>query len=151
MKMIWGDWINLLRQLHYAFWLKYPVEPKNISLFTPFHFPKATHTLGEWHPWEPQGLTAPSSHMEFLESHPVERILLEGPLLPLQFVQFKSPNDLMALIHQLYTLEQEWLTEVGYLKPEAQTELEHLFQLFQKVLVQKFYNPNLPLSFSEAL
>lgn len=119
MKLVWGDFINSIRQFHEEFWMKFPFPKKQVTLFSTFHFPPTSGEQGDWYPWEPQWVQP-----EVIELHPVDRILMEGPIMPFEVVRLKTPTDVSFLVKQVHQLEREWLAEVGFLKPDSQAFLE---------------------------
>jgi hypothetical protein len=120
--MIWGEIINTVRNLHAEFfeafrpqWKDYsPVELNSDS----FPYPAETGDYGEWEP-----PIFPESMMELLELHPVERVLLEGPLLPIQEVTIEAPQWIQ-IQNAILQLEKQFLQQMKYHQPEKSEFIE---------------------------
>jgi len=115
--MIWGEFINQLRCLHVDFIEAFRVHPSvfshdvELSVHT-FPYPKDADDFGDWNPprFEP-------ALEESLELHPVERVLMEGPLLPIHELKLND-QDWSALQAAILALEKEWLTKNKLHTPE---------------------------------
>jgi hypothetical protein len=89
--MIWGDFINQIRLLHSELLDHFQIQPTRFTAdielnSISFPFPESTGEYGEW-----ETPVFPEKIMEALEFHPVERVLLEGPLLPIQEISIHTP------------------------------------------------------------
>lgn len=121
--MIWGDLINQLRMLHLELMDRFAIQPRaflqDVELNADdFPFPEATEEFGEWNP-----PFLPEKIEESIEFHPVERVLMEGPLMPIQEVQL-APPQWDSLYSALLRLEREWLTKTKLHSPEKFEWLE---------------------------
>ena len=122
--MIWGELINGIRNLHFEFLNQFelPVQVflKEVELTREnFPYPPSAHEFGDWEPAH-----FPASINDGLEMHPVERVLLEGPLLPLEQVVLKSETQSSELFIAILNLEVEWIQKVGIFTPEKQNFFE---------------------------
>jgi hypothetical protein len=106
--MIWGEFINQLRALHVdfldEFQIHHSVCAHDVELSSAgFPYPKDAGDFDEWTPVR----HAPQLE-ESLELHSVERVLIEGPLMPIQTVDLKDV-DWSALETAILGLEKQWL------------------------------------------
>jgi hypothetical protein len=106
--MIWGEFINQLRCLHVdfsdAFRIHASVFTHDVELDSQaFPYPSEAEDFGDWNPprFDP-------ALEESLELHPVERVLMEGPLLPIHDLNLKE-QDWAALQGAILALEKQWL------------------------------------------
>ena len=121
--MIWGEFINQIRNLHLELLDQFSIQP---ALFTGdvelqsegFPFPEAGDDFGEW-----ETPALPEKIMEALEFHPVERVLLEGPLMPIQEVVIHA-DQWEKLFQAVMNLEKEWLTKTKLVSPEKLSFIE---------------------------
>ncbi len=119
--MIWGDFIRLLRELHEEMfsYLKIPHSAAEADVTldaSAFPFPRSRNDFSdeEWFGHD-------------LELHPVERVLLEGPLLPIERVELTA--EAMQALHQaILALEKDWLTQTRRLNAESEKFLESTLQ-----------------------
>lgn len=121
--MIWGDFINQIRNLHLELLDRYEIKPSSFTVdvelnVSNFPFPTAGDDYGEWE--TPQ---LPEKIMEAIEFHPIERVLLEGPLLPIQEVLI-STQQWNLLFQAMMKLENEWLNKMKIDSPERITFIE---------------------------
>lgn len=109
--VLWGDIIHELRQFHLDL---IQLDPKIATPHSPdytlysnaFPFPESS---GDYDDWSTQELP---QHLErWIEFHPVERALLEGPLLPIQKVFWPTPESFSQFCSALLELEQTWSKE----------------------------------------
>jgi hypothetical protein len=107
--MIWGDIINAVRSLHLNLieslelrseWFTQEMRLLPVEL----SFLPSTGQFTTWH-----ALEVPA----FLEFNPIERLLVEGPLLPTEKVTVPSESALAQLSQQLLILETEWLIQLS--------------------------------------
>lgn len=111
--MTWGVVIQELRRFHLSLLeqtpsLFVPHSPE-FSLHTPESvFPKPTDDMEDWNEDE-----LPEQIASWIEFHPVERALLEGPLLPIQKVSFSSESDFLHFVDAVIDLERRWLTSTS--------------------------------------
>jgi len=109
--MIWGEVINAVRKLHLDLIRDFQVPqalctrdlelPEGI-----LPFPRAIDDFDEW---EEEPL--PADLQDLLPLHPVERTLIEGPLLPIQRVEFETREEIERLFAAILTLEKSWLSQ----------------------------------------
>jgi len=127
--MIWGEVINLVRHIHLGLLQEFSLEPtllmKDIELkgASDFVFPDAVDDFEEW-----DELVPSPSLEDILPHHPVERVLLEGPLLPIQKVKFHSLKEAEKLFENVLKLEKEWASELKILTPDFEKFLGHFCQ-----------------------
>jgi hypothetical protein len=111
--MIWGEVINALRNLHRDLVVEFSVPPALFSEDRELQreivvFPAALDDFDEWiEPVFEEPLA------ELIPLHPVERVLVEGPLLPIQKIKFASKAEIDALFASMISLEKEWFTKCG--------------------------------------
>lgn len=121
--MIWGEFINQIRVLHSEFLDHFPIQPASFTADVElssefFPFPESTGEFGEWDP-----PAFPEKILEALEFHPVERVLLEGPLLPIQEVSLHHENwD--QIFKAILRLEIEWMTKAKIHSEDKQLFIE---------------------------
>jgi hypothetical protein len=114
--MIWGEIVNQVRNLHADFLDEFHPQTKSFSSVEleadSFPYPADSGEYGEWEP-------SPNSHvqMEVLELHPVERVLLEGPLLPIQEVKLQG-SEWNLLEQAILELEMQFLQKTKLHQPE---------------------------------
>lgn len=121
--MIWGEFVTQIRNLHSELLDQHSIQPQqfliDLELATEgFPFPVSSDDYGEWNP-----PLFPEKIQEALEFHPVERVLLEGPLLPIQEVVIPS-EAWEHLFQAIFNLEKEWLQKSGLFSPERLTFVE---------------------------
>ncbi len=107
--MIWGEIINPVRKLHLDLARDFSVPAalfsKDVELLSAaIPFPEAIDDFDEW-----DEIPLPPALQDLVPLHPVERALLEGPLLPIQHVRFASVGGIEELMAAILTLEKEWL------------------------------------------
>lgn len=122
--MIWGEFVNQIRILHAELLDQFSIQPSTFTVDVElasehFPFPESSGDYGEWDP-----PAFPEKITEALEFHPVERVLLEGPLLPIQDVVLK-PNDWEKIQQAIISLELEWMSKTKLHSPEKQQFLEN--------------------------
>jgi len=103
--MIWGEVINAVRSLHLKMLDEYNWTPTFIGnevkfSESKFHFPKSKGNFSDWHE---------KSIPDALEMHAVERVLLEGPLLPVEQIAIQNESEATIIFKQILFLEREWL------------------------------------------
>lgn len=123
--MIWGEIINSVRNLHrdLAEEFHLPVELYSRDLeLSPLAlpFPEPLDDFDEW--LEPQ---FPDPLGELIPLHPVERALIEGPLLPIQKINFPSKHDIDRLFAHLMSMEKEWMEKTGTSSPDKVQYVEN--------------------------
>ncbi|MBC7397468.1 MAG: hypothetical protein H7333_08490 [Bdellovibrionales bacterium] len=116
--MIWGEIVNTVRRLNFDFLNEFSIDPrvclKEMSLRSDdFPYPEQVDDFDEWNEF------IPSPELEdILPLHPVERILVEGPLLPIQKVNFHSKSDVDVLYAAILSLQKEWCEKLFISSPE---------------------------------
>lgn len=115
--MIWGEFVSQIRSLHADFIEQFQLKPAQILApaelnSEPFPYPANAEDYGEWNPPE-----FPEPMNEALELHPVERVLLEGPLLPIQEVKIEN-HQWTDLQNAILDLEKEFLRQTRMNQPE---------------------------------
>jgi hypothetical protein len=115
--MIWGDFINHIRTMHAecieAFGIHPSVFSHDIELNSgAFPFPAEGDDFGEW-----DGAEFPSAIQEALELHPVERVLMEGQLMPIHEIKIRE-HDWAPLQQAILELEKDWLQKTKLFTPE---------------------------------
>jgi hypothetical protein len=118
--MIWGEIIQELRLYHHALIDHAPALRKPHSLDLQLVFPESLlpKPTGEMMEWSDSPIySGPNQLIEpdladWLELHPVERALIEGPLLPIQQIRFASTDAFSEFIHALIELETKWLLSI---------------------------------------
>jgi hypothetical protein len=115
--MIWGEFINQIRNLHLELLDQFSIQPitftGDVELQSEgFPFPETGDDFGEW-----ETPVLPEKILEALEFHPVERVLLEGPIMPIQEVLI-NPDQWESLYQAVMKLEKEWLTKTKLLSPD---------------------------------
>ncbi len=123
--MIWGEIINPVRKLHLElareFSIPHALLAKDIELDpSGIPFPEAVDDFDEW-----QEIPLPAEMQDLIPLHPVERVLLEGPLLPIQLVRFESASAIERLFAAILSLEKEWLRQHRLLTPDKIRFLEN--------------------------
>ncbi len=123
--MIWGDIINPVRKLHLDLAREFSIPPslfaKDIELDpSGIPFPEVVDDFDEW-----QEIPLPPEMQDLIPLHPVERTLLEGPLLPIQLVRFSSAAAVERLFAAILLLEKEWLRQHRILTPDKIRFLEN--------------------------
>lgn len=107
--MIWGDLINPVRKLHLLFVQEFSMDP---TLYTrdielngiPVPFPDFIDDFDEW-----DETRLPADLQDLLPLHPVERALIEGPLLPIQIIKLKNAQEIDSLFAAILSLERAWM------------------------------------------
>lgn len=121
--MIWGELITQIRNLHLELLDQYSLQPTCFSQDMElqaegFPYPASNGEYGDWEPTE-----IPAKIAEALEFHAVERVLLEGPLLPIQEVNISS-DHWEPLYQAIFKLEVEWLQKAKLSSPDKLTFIE---------------------------
>jgi len=124
--MIWGEVINCVRKLHLSLVQEFSVDP---ALYTRdlevdsdgIPFPEAIDDFDEW-----QETPMPQELQDILPLHPVERALIEGPLLPIQLIRFGSAKEIDALFGRILRLENSWL-EISKTRTPERTRFVEVF------------------------
>jgi hypothetical protein len=116
--MIWGEVINSIRKLHLDLIQVFSLSPKLYSADIELPpaligFPEALDDFDEW-----DELPLPPELQDLVPLHPVERALIEGPLLPIQLVRFRSRREIESLFSSITTLEKSWLEKSGAGSPD---------------------------------
>lgn len=116
--MIWGEVINSVRKLHMDLLQEFTLSPQlftqDIELPADFVvFPEAIDDFDEW-----EELPLPPELQDVVPLHPVERALIEGPLLPIQLVRFRSKREIETLFSSISALEKCWLEKARTLSPD---------------------------------
>jgi len=115
--MIWGEFVSQIRSLHADFIEHFQLKPAHILAPAELHadhfpYPADAGDYGEWNAPE-----FPEPMNEALELHPVERVLLEGPLLPIQEVTIEN-HQWSELQSSILELEKEFLRQTRMNQPE---------------------------------
>lgn len=112
--MIWGEVIQEIRRFHLALVEQVPTLFKphspDLTLEPAVAFPASTGDMDDWNPDH-----LPSSMAEWIEFHPVERVLLEGPLLPIEKVAFPTEHEFGNFASSIIELERNWIKRTGRL------------------------------------
>ncbi|MBS1958447.1 MAG: hypothetical protein JST80_03155 [Bdellovibrionales bacterium] len=111
--MIWGEVIQEIRRFHLALVEQSPTllkahSPELALDGTAVPFPAATGDMDDWNPDH-----LPGSIAEWVEFHPVERVLLEGPLLPIEKVNFPTDQEFTMFANSIVELEKNWMRRIG--------------------------------------
>ena len=106
--MIWGQVINSVRSVHLELLDQYSIIPTLLSAdlelsSDEFPFPAAGDEFDDW-----ETLPISEKIQEALEFHAVERVLIEGPLLPIQEV-ILNDQEWDKLFRAIVLLETQWL------------------------------------------
>lgn len=122
--MIWGEIVNTVRQFHCDFFQEFHLDPrlctKETELNTAdFPYPTQVDDFDEWNEFIP-----PPEWEDILPLHPVERILVEGPLLPIQKLEFHSKSEVDVLFAAILSLHKEWCLAHKLSTPERILFLE---------------------------
>jgi hypothetical protein len=123
--MIWGEIINSVRKIHLDLVQECSVpaalvsrdaelDPAGIS------FPESVDDFDEW-----EEIPLPVELQDVIPLHPVERALVEGPVLPIQHVRFVSAAEIERLFASILALEKDWLTRIASLTPDRVRFLEN--------------------------
>jgi hypothetical protein len=131
--MIWGEIINSVRKLHLDLLQEFSIAPKLLTedVELPANlvaFPEAVDDFDEW-----EELPLPPELQDVVPLHPVERALIEGPLLPIQLVRFRSKREIENLFSSIATLEKCWLEKTRSLSPDK----THFIETFCSVQALK--------------
>jgi|GEM_PF-3391133 len=108
--MIWGEVLNAVRGLHLeqvdAFRIAPQMLSRDVELESAkgFPFPESTECFEEW-----EWISIPEALVHSLELHPVERALIEGPLLPIEGILIRDETQWQKLGDAILNLEKEWL------------------------------------------
>lgn len=116
--MIWGELVDQLREVHLGFLDQFGIHPRAFLQDCEIHcddfpYPAASEDYGDWIPAE-----IPEKIAEAIELHPVERILLEGPILPIQEVRLNQA-EWNRILETLIRLERQWLSQTRLLNEES--------------------------------
>lgn len=128
--MIWGEVLNAVRSLHLEFIEQFHIQPKTftqdleLESAKRFPFPESTEQFGEW-----EWVTLPETIQDALELHPVERALIEGPLLPIESVRIRDEKQLQDLQDAIFELEKEWLEKSRLSSPDKLLMMEQSLKL----------------------
>lgn len=111
--MIWGEVINSVRRLHLFLVQECGVDPTLFTRDIPISgtlvpFPDSIDDFEEW-----EETPLPSELHDLLPLHPVERALIEGSLLPIQIIRFKTPREIESLFDAIIVLERKWMESSG--------------------------------------
>lgn len=133
--MIWGELVDQLREVHLGFLDRFGIHPRAFLqecelLCDDFPFPTASEEYGDWSPAE-----IPEKIAEAIELHPVERVLLEGPILPIQEVRLNQA-EWNRISETLIRLERQWLSQARLLTDESfdyfEAEIRKRIQILQR-------------------
>jgi len=108
--MIWGEVLNAVRGLHLEAVDAFRIAPQTLSRDVEldsardFPFPESTECFEEW-----EWMAIPEALQDALELHPVERVLIEGPLLPIEGILIRDEAQWQKLGDAIFALEKEWL------------------------------------------
>lgn len=122
--MIWGEIVNSVRSFNYDFLSEFRLDPKlclkEMQLAAAdFPYPEQIDDFDEWNEFIPgNGLE------DILPLHPVERVLVEGPLLPIQKIDFNSKSEVDVLYAAIFSLQKEWCDQLKLTTPERMLFLE---------------------------
>jgi hypothetical protein len=116
--MIWGEVINSIRKLHLDLIQEFSIAPKlyTADIELPaglISFPEPVDDFDEW-----EEFPLPQELQDLVPLHPVERALIEGPLLPIQLVRFRSRREIENLFSAISALEKSWLEKSGVGSPD---------------------------------
>jgi len=124
--MIWGEIVNSVRSVHLSLLHEFAFDPKVMLKDVEFSedpatfpFPKELDDFDEWD----ELLPIPALE-DILPLHPVERVLLEGPILPIQKVEFQSKIELEGLFISILNYEKEWASKLKLMTPSMEKFLE---------------------------
>jgi hypothetical protein len=118
--MIWGDVINSIRRLHLHMTMDLGIDAalftRDIGISnTEIPMPASVDDFEEW-----EEAALPADLIDLLPLHPVERALIEGPLLPIQIIRFESAAGIESLMASILALEEEWMEKSRTKSPERQ-------------------------------
>lgn len=128
--MIWGEVLNAVRSLHLELIEQFQIQPKaftqDIELEGAKHFPypESTEDFEEW-----EWIHLPETIQDALELHPVERALIEGPLLPIERVLIRDEKQFQALQDAVFNLEKEWLEKARLSSPDKLLMIEQSLKI----------------------
>ena len=116
--MIWGEIINSVRKIHLDLASDYGLDPalftRDIELSSMgVPYPRSLDDFEEW-----DEFSLPRELQDLLPLHPVERALIEGPLLPIHLIEFQSPEEIHSLYRSILLLERDWLEKTRTSTPE---------------------------------
>ena len=116
--MIWGEVINGVRGLHLKLIKDFAVDPKTFLKdqelrIEGFPYPEAKDDFDEWDEFPLE-----ADLQDVIPLHPVERVLIEGSILPIQKVSFHSKNEIDVLFGSILRLEKEWLEKLRLDSPD---------------------------------
>jgi hypothetical protein len=123
--MIWGEVVNSVRSIHLSLLHEFSIDPKLFLKDIEFAdaetliFPRQVDDFEEW-----DELIPAQALEDILPFHPIERVLLEGPLLPIQKVEFQSKVELEELFRSILHFEKEWAKHFKLLAPPTEKFLE---------------------------
>jgi hypothetical protein len=127
--MIWGEVVNSVRSVHLSLLHEFSFDPKLILKDVEFSkdpaafpFPAELDDFDEW-----DELVPVHALEDILPLHPVERVLLEGPILPIQKVNFTSKIELEGLFITILNYEKEWAKSLKIMTPAMEKFLERAF------------------------
>jgi hypothetical protein len=128
--MIWGEVINAVRSLHlelieqFQLPLKTLTQDLELESAKNFIYPGSTENFEEW-----EWISLPEPVQEALELHPVERALIEGPLLPIECIRIRDHAEMQAIYEAVFALEKEWLEKARVTSPDKTLFIEHSLKL----------------------
>jgi hypothetical protein len=125
--MIWGDVINAVRSLHLNLMESLSLQSEWFSqevIFTPVDL-CFLPSGGQFTTWKAREVPA------FLEFSPIERMLVEGPLLPTERVTIPNEQALAQLSEQIFILETEWLIQLS--NEHREVELEPSLKILEQL------------------
>lgn len=129
--MTWGTIIEIIRQIHLDFFRRFPYLPRDLTLVTRFEFPKTLGLDSEWDQIHFPPMIR-EEEVSMLELHPVERVLLEGPLSPNEQIPWRREADRALIWKQVLMLEREWLAQMQLTTVEPQKLIENAFSTLLK-------------------
>jgi len=123
--MIWGEVINSVRRIHLDLVQECSVPAALVSkdaelTDAEIPFPEAVDDFDEW-----EEIAIPPELQDIIPLHPVERALIEGPVLPIQQVRFVSSAEIERLFASILVLEKDWLSKAKLLTPDRVRFLEN--------------------------
>lgn len=129
--MIWGEVVEEIRRFHLALAQQVPTltarphSPEATLDPSLVPFPAAQDDGDAFDDWDPAPLEGKLG--EWIEFHPVERALLEGPLLPIQRIKFTNEAEYARFADAMVGLERAWIQSAarpGEIPAEWETELK---------------------------
>jgi hypothetical protein len=109
--LLWGEVVQEIRNFHLDLVnadpkLVYSHSPDYTLYSNAFPFPESNGDMDDWEP-----IPLPATISNWIEFHPVERALLEGPLLPIHRVFWNGTESFNQFCTAVTELERTWSTE----------------------------------------